>query len=69
MATMLLEPAGANENQRGKWANTQDWLEQKDRIKHLYIAKPLPEVMRIMENQHGFKATSVPPVTTQLQLA
>lgn len=43
------------------WAAKQDWARYQALIKQLYRdeRKSLAEVMRIMENQHGFRATSV----------
>lgn len=43
------------------WATKQDWARHQTLIKQLYRdeKKPLAKVMRFMESQHGFKATSV----------
>lgn len=43
------------------WAAKQDWARHQALIKRLYLyeKKALGEVMRFMESQHGFKATSV----------
>ena len=44
-----------------KWAAKQDWARHQALIKQLYLyeKKPLKEVMRHMEDQHGFRATLV----------
>ena len=44
--------------QRG-WALEPDWVRHQTLIAQLYEEKTLPEVMRIMDSQHGFKATLV----------
>lgn len=43
------------------WATKQDWARHQALIKQLYLdeKKPLKEVMRLMRNQHDFKATLV----------
>lgn len=43
------------------WAAKQTWATHQAFIKQLYLdeKKPLAEVMRLMESQHGFRATSV----------
>ena len=43
------------------WAAKEDWAKHQALIKQLYFheKKPLAEVMRLMENRHGFKATLV----------
>lgn len=35
----------------------QDWENQKARITNLYLSNELKDTMKIMEEQHGFKAT------------
>lgn len=51
-------PTVAATNPSG-WATTQSWARHQPLIKQLYLyeKKPLAEVMRIMERQHGFRAT------------
>lgn len=51
-------PTVAATNPNG-WAATQSWARHQPLIKQLYLyeKKPLAEVMRIMERQHGFRAT------------
>ncbi len=41
------------------WAAKEDWARHRALIKRLYLdeKKPLTEVMRLMESEHGFKAT------------
>lgn len=43
------------------WAAKPNWARHEALIKKLYLyeKKSLAEVMRVMESQHGFKATSV----------
>ena len=43
------------------WAAKEDWMRHQALIKQLYLygKKPLKEVMRHMEGQHGFRATLV----------
>ena len=43
------------------WAAKESWTRHQALIKQLYLheKKPLKEVMRHMEDQHGFRATSV----------
>lgn len=45
-----------------RWATGDDWTLQQPLIRRLYLeeGKPLPEVMRIMETEQSFRATSVP---------
>ena len=38
----------------------QDWEDRKDVVMELYESKTLKETMRIMEEEHLFKATYVP---------
>lgn len=53
MVTLATKPNG--------WAAKQHWARHQAFIKQLYLyeKKPLAEVMRIMEIQHDFRATSV----------
>ena len=48
------------------WATKEDWVAHQPLIKQLYYdqKKPLKEVIRFMEGQHGFRATSVLPYHT-----
>ena len=41
------------------WATKEHWARHRAVIKQLYLdeKKPLTEVMRLMESEHGFKAT------------
>lgn len=39
------------------WAAKDAWNAHRALISHLYANNTLPEVMRIMEAKHGFKAT------------
>ena len=40
-----------------KWPSEADWITHKLLIKKLYEKETLAKVMRIMEQEHGFKAT------------
>ena len=53
MVTHVTKPNG--------WAAKPNWARHEAIIKQLYMyeKKSLAEVMRIMESQHGFRATSV----------
>ena len=55
------EPTAAPIARINGWAAKENWAKHQALIKQLYFheKKPLAEVMRIMENQHGFKATLV----------
>ena len=44
---------------RSAWATEEDWTRRHALIRQLYEKNPLPKVMRLMESQHGFKATLV----------
>ena len=54
-------PALAPVTRANGWATKQDWARHQALIKQLYLRekRPLAEVMRFMESQHGFKATLV----------
>lgn len=39
------------------WATEADWERNKEHFRDLYGRITLTEVMRIMETEHGFKAT------------
>ena len=41
------------------WATKEDWIRHRSTITQLYETKKLAEVMRTMESQYGFRATSV----------
>ena len=41
------------------WATKRDWIQHQAVIGQLYKDRTLSEVMKIMEKQHGFKATYV----------
>ena len=43
------------------WATKEAWAQHQADIKQLYVHenKPLPEVMRLMKDKHGFRATLV----------
>lgn len=41
------------------WATSVDWGRHRTLIAQLYQENPMAKVMQIMENEHGFKATSV----------
>jgi Clr5 domain len=44
-----------------RWVTTEEWLAQRTNIKRLYLdqGRTLKEVMGIIENKYGFKATYV----------
>lgn len=52
-------PVTAPITHQSDWAAKEAWAEHQAVIKQLYVyeKKPLPEVMRLMESQHGFRAT------------
>ena len=45
------------------WATDKDWTKHRALIGELYSSHTLAEVMKFMENEHRFKATSVVPST------
>ena len=52
---------GSNEDFRSTWATKQDWPVYRTHIEQLYGENTLPEVVRLIESQHGFKVSSVCP--------
>ena len=54
-------PITAPVTERSGWAARQVWARHQALIKQLYLyeKRPLAEVMRLMESQHGFRATLV----------
>ncbi|KAK3172044.1 hypothetical protein OEA41_004128 [Lepraria neglecta] len=54
VGTSLVTP----DSKRSAWATEQDWTRHHALIRQLYEKNPLPKVMRLMESQHGFKATT-----------
>lgn len=54
-------PTIANVENSNGWAAKEAWAKHQGVIKQLYLheKKPLAEVMRFMESEHGFKATLV----------
>ncbi len=57
----LVGPTTAPVTKAHGWAAKESWARHQALIKQLYLCekKPLAEVMRLMESQHGFKATLV----------
>ena len=43
----------------GAWATKEAWVQHQAEIEQLYEKKTLAEVMRLMKDKHGFKATLV----------
>ena len=43
------------------WAIDKDWMKHQTLIRELYSTHTLAEVMKFMESEHKFKATSVLP--------
>lgn len=54
-------PAVTSVTRSNGWATKESWASHQARIKQLYLyeKKPLAEVIRLMESQHGFRATLV----------
>ena len=50
---------GMNMGRQNDYATKADWERHRNRISLLYEGKELAEVKRIMETEHGFKATLV----------
>ena len=50
---------GTRSLQATQWATAEEWMTQKTTIEQLYRIenKTLSQVMAIMEEKHGFKAT------------
>lgn len=40
-----------------RWATSSDWEDWRDQIEQLYQSHKLEEVIRVMKEQYGFKAT------------
>lgn len=40
-----------------RWASSEDWTIHRSLLTRLYEELPLKEVKKIMEDDHGFKAT------------
>lgn len=58
----------AVDNKAKGWATTEIWTKHQAVIAKLYQEHELTEVMRIMERQYNFRATSVIVVYTALIL-
>ena len=52
-------PNTAPASRLSAWATKPDWIQHQALIGQLYKGRRLSEVMKIMEKQHGFKATYV----------
>ena len=48
-----------NASSLSAWATKRDWIQHQSLIGQLYQDRTLSEVIKVMETQHGFKATCV----------
>ena len=55
-SSLATATAGAHSN---TWATDKDWTKHRALIGELYSSRTLKQVMKFMETEHKFKATSV----------